>query len=255
MQRPPGFGQSRFLMVRPPHEWINRVTQKHKAFVALGLSEEQKQAVTRFAELEFTRSALLLEGVSVTTQAVESIISSSREVGEVGSQVELVLAALRRLQASWSEPLTPESLLSLRYPLDSQVGGFRRTAVEPTAPYKPLPPEQVEVSIGSACHWFAALSFRELNPIEQASIAQLRMIEILPFDSLNRVIALLTASLFTLRSGLPPVIIKADRLRDYRSAIEEGARMNTQPMVELIAEAVEATLDEMISVVVELGGK
>jgi hypothetical protein len=35
----------------------------------------------------------------------------------------------------------------------------------------------------------------------------------------------------------------------YRAAIDEGLRMNTKPMVELMAEAVEKSLAEMIGIV------
>src|SRR6185503_19813145 len=93
---------------------------------------------------------------------------------------------------------------------------------------------------------YTAESFDELNPIEQASIVFLRLIEIQPFERANLQTALTAASLFTLRSTLPPVIIKPQRKPAFLNAIEESRRTNTKPMVELMADAVQSTLGEMI---------
>ena len=70
--------------------------------------------------------------------------------------------------------------------------------------------------LDSACQWFSADSFRELHPVEQASI--LRLIEMHPFQLRNERTALLAASLFTLRSGLPPLIIEPGSHQAYRAA-------------------------------------
>jgi hypothetical protein len=50
--------------------------------------------------------------------------------------------------------------------------------------------------------------------------------------------ALLAASFYTERDGLPPLVIFADEttLARYRHALEAAFRMLTQPLVELFAE-------------------
>jgi Fic family protein len=98
----------------------------------------------------------------------------------------------------------------------------------------------------SACRWYTAESFAELNPVEQASIVLLRLVEMQPFEDANERTALVAASLFTLRNDLPPIIIKPEMDSSYRLALEEGIRMNTKPMVETVADAVVASLGELV---------
>ncbi|HXG67986.1 MAG TPA: Fic family protein, partial [Blastocatellia bacterium] len=110
------------------------------------------------------------------------------------------------------------------------------------------PPQHLQASMVSACLWFTAESFTELNPVEQAAIVHLRLIELQPFEQGNARTALLAASLFTLRASLPPVIIRPEQHAAYLAALDEGLRMETRPMVELMAEALEKTLTGMIAV-------
>jgi Fic family protein len=109
-----------------------------------------------------------------------------------------------------------------------------------------MAPEHLPALLESACQWYTAESFTELNPVEQASIVLLRLIDLQPFEQANERTALVAASLFTMRSHLPPIIIKPELASAYRNALDEGARMNTKPMVETIAEAVEKSLEELI---------
>ena len=74
----------------------------------------------------------------------------------------------------------------------------------------------------------------------------LRLIDLQPFEQSNERTALVAASLFTLRSELPPIIIKPEMASAYRNALDEGTRMNTKPMVELIAEAINQSINGMI---------
>ena len=124
--------------------------------------------------------------------------------------------------------------------------GFRR-GQGVTQPRKPAPPEALPVMIDAACQWYTADSFTELNPVEQASIVFLRLLELQPFEEANVRTALVAASLFTLRSELPPIIIRPEMQAEYRTALDEGDRMNTKPMVELVAESLEGTLNGMLA--------
>ncbi|HSQ20228.1 MAG TPA: hypothetical protein VLR92_07630, partial [Blastocatellia bacterium] len=66
------------------------------------------------------------------------------------------------------------------------------------------------------------------------------------FEQTNERTALVAASLFTVRSELPPIIIGPEIHFAYHNALDEGVRMNTKPMVELIAEAVERSIEAML---------
>src|SRR5207302_1375832 len=103
----------------------------------------------------------------------------------------------------------------------------------------------------SACHWFTAESFTEFHPVEQASLVLLRLIDIEPFDRSNERTALVAASLFTLRSELPPVIIKPEMKAAYRAACAEAMRMNTKPMVDLLAAAVEKSITDVMEAMIK----
>lgn len=223
MRRPPGPPASQLFFSRPTYEWINRINQKHKHFAELHLSREQEENVKRWVENEFARSALALDELPT----------------ETGSLISETIESLRVVEAVAKEhgnqaALTTELLLGLHNP--------------PGDKSRELPTfsDQLLVRIESAIRWFSMESFGELNPVEQASIVFLRLVEIRPFERLKHRTALVSASLFTLRSNLPPLIIKPDQVDEYRAAIDDGMRMDTRPMVEMAARSIETTLGEMI---------
>ena len=252
MQGPPDRKAPPVLFARGTSEWINRVSQKHKQLADLRLSAERREILDRWVETEFVYSTLKLEGVDISRENVAQIVSdgagASADVDDERVAVDL-LAALRAVTSlartrGKSAELTRELLLTLH----SQSGScFRQTAGDENRAIRPPSPNHLPALLESACRWYTAESFAELNPIEQASIVLLRLIELQPFEEGNQRTALAAASLFMLRSELPPIIIKPEKDSSYRSAIEEGFRMNTKPMVETVAEAVEETIEGMIA--------
>ena len=254
MQMPPGRRSPPVLFTRPANEWINKVNQRHKELAELALSSEQKESLDRWAEAEFIHATLKLDGINASRDSVMRIISSSSTPASVTDESSFVIAdlssAVRAVESAARADgrearLTPELLIRL-HTSPGKAKGFRETSGDTSRRLKPVPAEHLCAAIESACLWFTAESFAELNPIEQAAIVYFRMIEIQPFEQANERAALIAASLFTLRSGLPLIIIKPELDRAFRAALDEGAQMNTRPMVELIAEAVEQTLTEMI---------
>lgn len=254
MQRPPDRRSPPILLARSANEWINRINQKHKELAALSCSPEQKENLDRWAETEFIFSTLKLEGIKVSRDAVARAISSpstdASEMDDSALAVRDLLMAIRTLKSTvgangCDAVLTPDLLIRLRNSsAASEV--FRKSAGDTSRAPRPAPAEHLVTTIESACLWFTAESFAELNPIEQASIVYLRLTEIQPFEQANERTALVAASLFTLRGGLPLIIITPELDSAYRAALDESAKMNTRPMVELIADAVERTLREMI---------
>jgi Fic family protein len=237
------------LFARDTSEWINRVNQKHKQLIDLGLSDEQKERLDRFCEIEFVYSTLKIEGAGVTREDVTRISSSAgtpdAESDHSANALSLslrVVSALARKHGKGAE-LTPELLLKLH---SVPGAGLRTSGGDTSRLSKPMAPEHLPALLESACQWYTAESFTELNPVEQASIVLLRLIDLQPFEQANERTALVAASLFTMRSHLPPIIIKPELASAYRNALDEGARMNTKPMVETIAEAVEKSLEELI---------
>lgn len=248
MDRPPDGRKPQVFFTRGTSEWISRVNQKHRELTDLRLSAEQTAKLDRWIETEFVYSTLKLEDADVSRELVAEVVSrgSGDTVGEPRHVAMTLLTSLRVVRSlgranGKAAELTPELLLRLH---SASAAGFR-TGAGDRSPGSPPAPEHLPALLESACRWFTAESFAELNPVEQASIVLLRLIDLQPFEKESERTALVAASLFTLRSDLPPIIIKPENTFIFREALSEGMRMNTKPMVEAIAEAVERSLSEM----------
>jgi Fic family protein len=249
MQKPPYRQSPTVLFSRGTSEWINRVNQKHKQLMEPGLSADQAAKLDRWSGREFVYATLKLEGAGIERNEVARILSETSEpVTEIERATTGLLesiqtvTSLARTKGKAAE-LTAELLLKLH---SIPGGGFRTNSGDTSRVPKPVAPEHLPALIESACRWYTAESFAELNPIEQASIVLLRLIDLQPFEHANQRTALVASSLFTQRSALPPIIIKTEMAPAYANALAEGARMNTKPMVETVAEAVERSLEELI---------
>jgi hypothetical protein len=216
---------------RPDQELFNRVARRFKEWSDVPLSVEQKESVNRRIESDFVDSAMkLTEGLG------ESVARSEESI-----QLLIEAFSLARSLAE-SEGRQAALTMDLVLKIGAGAGGGLRNGPAEGA----VPPEHLRMILEAACRWFSADSFAELNPAEQAAITLLRLIELQPFEESNLALALASSSLFTMRSGLPPVIIAPDLADAFRSAIKEGLQANTKPMVELIAVALERSLARMI---------
>src|SRR5712692_7166082 len=249
MQRPTDRKTPTILFARATYEWVARVNQKHKQLAELQLSAGEQETLDRWTEIEFVYSTLKLEGTEIQRQPVARIVSSptSENDAETDRSIAALLESLRTVTAladahGRAAILSPELLLKL-HNVPGRAPGFRRStrdkSVMPAA-------EHLPAVLESACQWFTAESFAEFHPIEQASLVLLRLIDIQPFEHANERTALVAASLFTLRSELPPIIIKPEMHTAYRNALEEGVRMNTRPTVDLLAKVAEGWLSDAI---------
>ena len=251
MRRPPDRRTPTILFTRATTEWISRVNQKHKQLSELKVSTEQRERLERWAETEFVSSTLRLEDEELRQEAFARSGSAPAD-GNAAAESDRAAALLESLRTVRSlarargkaAELTSDLLLRL-HDVPGAAPGFRRSAGD-SRRRKPSSAENLPAMIDSACQWYTAESFTELNPVEQASIVLLRLLELQPFEQANERTALVAASLFTLRSDLPPIIIVPDMHAAYRNALDEGDRMDTKPMVEMIAEAVQRSLSAMI---------
>lgn len=243
MQGPPKRRTPPILFTRPTHEWLSRVDQRQKQLAALELSREQRERLIRRNHIEFAHSVLTLEGLTVSREEVADLVSSpaanpnesdqkARAILEVAQSLRMIEALIQ--SRGRDAELSPELLVNL-----NPAGSLRTT---PGDSNRSIKAEHVAGAIEGACRWYSAESFAELHPVEQASIVLLRLIEIQPFENSNERTALLAASLFTLRRDLPPINVSPELETTFRAALAEGFQMNTKPMVELIAEALERTM-------------
>jgi hypothetical protein len=116
---------------------------------------------------------------------------------------------------------------------------LRKTEPLPLNPaHDPTPAVLLPRMLDHAFDWFATQSFAELHPVEQATVVYLRLLDLHPFPTATEPTALLAASFYTERAGLPPLIIFTDDVTQarYDQALNAAFRMLTQPLVELFAE-------------------
>lgn len=251
MQRPPGrIGP---ILSRSPNEWINRVNQRHNALAALGVSADERRRLDAWLVTQFVRATLQLEAVEVTRQAGEQDSDTGMAPEATPDLSARMTEALRDMlilveSEGGQTRLTPERLIRLGgASLRTRDGGAGQAVTHVPAAY-------LRQTLDAACDWFAVDSFAELNPIEQAAIVFLRLVTIQPFEQANRATALVAASLFTLRAQLPPVTIRPEMQTSFQGTLVEADRMNMQPLVELFAEVITSTLDEMIGFVKQARG-
>lgn len=241
------------LQARPAHDLINRVTHAQKELAAIQLSRDQKQDLDRWVDAGFASAALGLEGIAVSREKVEGVMAGSAPAAaaapEDKSGIASVLDAISAIRSLAAEnglaaSLTPALLITLHsssdeHELSHKESGGAQSPLDAVAASR-------FAKLGSACHWFAAESFEELHPAEQAAIVLMRLIELKPFEEGNTRTALAASSLFTLRSGLPPIIMGSSLHAAYRAALNEGMKMNTKPMVDLVAQALVITVGEIV---------
>lgn len=251
MQRPPQLPA--ILSSRQDYQWVGRLSRKLTEIDERGLSADTRQRAEHFLEVKFVQAMLRLEGREVTNtsfaqlaqeQDNAALIAPRQSPDDAGKTAAAeVHRALRLVKAyvhsnGRDAALTVELLLQLHRAAGG-TGWRERETADASVRAAQLP-----LIVENACRWFSMASIAELNPVEQAALALLRLVEIAPFATGNERAALLAASLFPLRAGLPPVIIEPTSEAAYRQALDEGLRrMNTRPLVELLAVAIERDLD------------
>jgi hypothetical protein len=169
-------------------------------------------------------------------------VRSSRVTGEGPAEI----LALRRARTAVPEG-APFSLAAIRAWHEALAGpvGLRRAARERDGP-PPAPPELVEGRLATLAEWLEVAGPRDLAPDQAAAVALARLVEILPFDDANGRVSRLAASHLMLRGGMrPPILVAGDAPR-LRGALEAAFRLETEPLVALLAEASGRALDVMI---------
>ncbi|MGH9751992.1 MAG: Fic family protein [Blastocatellia bacterium] len=122
---------------------------------------------------------------------------------------------------------------------------LRKTEPMPTgATHEPTPALILPRMLDNAFDWFDTESFKDLHPVERATVVYLRLLDLHPFPSHTETTATLAAGFHTEREGMPPLVIFADDLTQarYARAIEAAFRMLTQPLVEFFAETLTRTM-------------
>lgn len=162
------------------------------------------------------------------------------------------MAALSRLRetaeliSDWAAEPTPtfgvERLLALHRTLigaATDINILRQTEPLPlNALHDPTPAILLPRLLDNAFDWFSTEGFNEMHAVEQGAVVFLRLLDLHPFPQQTELTALLTASFYVERAGLPPLFVFNDdiTLQRYAAVTETAFRMLTQPLVEFFAE-------------------
>jgi hypothetical protein len=169
-------------------------------------------------------------------------VRSSRIAGDGPAEV----LAIRRARAAVAAD-APFSLEAIRAWHEALAGkaGLRRGAREREG-VPPAPADLVEGRLATLAEWLSVAGPRDLTPDQAGAVALARLVEILPFDDANGRVSRLAASHLMVRGGMrPPILVAGDAPR-LRAALESAFRVETEPLVALLAEASGRALDVMI---------
>jgi hypothetical protein len=143
-------------------------------------------------------------------------------------------------------PFTAGALVAWHRAAVGQAGYRTGERSRPEGP-PPAPAALIAGRVAILEQWMNADSARQLKPSEQGALLMARVMEILPFEEGNGLVARLAASHVMVAAGArPPVLIGADRAR-LDEALRAAFRLETQPLAALLGEASERALDVMIA--------
>lgn len=212
------------------------------------------------AAVKEKRLAALLAGRDAADPAldaalIEAQVRGSLELaGKAGTPEEGEAAdALRRAVSAVDPraPLTVQAILAWQGALTGERGFRRQPRARPDGP-PPAPPEFVASRVAIVQEWLGGDSARELKPAQQGALALARIMEILPFDRANGLVARLAASHLMVKAGSRrPILVAADRAR-LEEALGAAYQLQTEPLARLLDDAAERALDVLI---LELGGR
>lgn len=238
---------------QPKYDWVTRLAAMREAYDAAVAADPGRAARDRAAlDADLAYHSLRLKGVEVTREQVAAAAAGSFSVGSVEAAAAGVLAAIGRVRAAAdaNEDLTPQLMLEVNRLVDPERGGVLREG-PPVAAY---PGHQAPAAaalptlVENLAEWFGAPSFTgEFHPVEQAALALIRVCDIQPFPSNNELTARIAVSLFTLRRGWPPVVVRDELEGAYRTAIQHAMHLDTGPVVELIAACVARAYDDLMA--------
>lgn len=198
-------------------------------------------SATLAAELENWKQAeALAAGASAKRLREHQIEHLFRRSGEL--RQDRLLAAAGKISSWAAEPearFNAERLMELNETLIGEKSELRKNEPRPiNALHDPTPAFLLPKMIDNAFDWFSTESFAELHAVEQASVVYLRLLDLYPFPAATEPTAMLAASFYIERAGLPPLVILSDDITQARfaQAFEAAFRMLTQPLVELFAE-------------------
>jgi Fic family protein len=136
-----------------------------------------------------------------------------------------------------------EALLSWHEVASGSAAGLRSVDVTGPAPPPPAPAAFVASRLEMLEQWLSEGSVSELRPAGRGALVLARLLEIRPFEEANGRVARLAASHVMEAAGSePPILVAGDAPR-IEAALQRAFQLDTEPLVELLDEAAERSLD------------
>jgi Fic family protein len=218
------------------------------------LSPSAAARLKSYFDVEWTYHSNAIEGSTLTLRETEVVLHDGVTVG--GKTLREHLEAINHKSAidfvealaQGAEPITENSLrqihaLVLKGVDDAEAGRYRRGQVRISGSAY-VPPEGAAVP--GLMHDFVAWlggEAQQWSPVERAALAHFRLVDIHPFVDGNGRTARLLMNLMLIREGYPAAIVRREDRLSYYAALDEARAGETDPFVNLVAEAVERSLD------------
>ena len=204
------------------------------------------------AAVKEKRLAALLAGRSAQDPALMAAVTAAQVRGslelagtpatpEEGRALERAMAAVEP-----RAPFTVSAVMAWHAALTGERGLRRTPRDRPEGP-PPAPPEFIASRLAITEEWLGADSARELTPAQQGALALARVVEILPFDRANGIVARLAASHLMVRAGSRPPILAGQDAARLRDALTAAYQLQTEPLARLLEDGSERALDVLIA--------
>lgn len=227
------------------------------------LSAAEAARLREFFDVEWTYHSNAIEGSTLTRQETLVVLRHGMTVG--GKPLAEHLAALNHQAAIGlveqlaTQPSPPgeQDILALHRlvlrSIDAGAGVYRQSQVYIAgSAYVPPPASAALGRMAEYAAWLARTAETpdgegRLHPVVRAAHAHFWLVDIHPFVDGNGRVARLLMNLLLLQAGYPIAVLRAeDRLAYYR-ALESAHEGQLDPFLQLVAEAVDHTLDMFLA--------
>jgi hypothetical protein len=203
------------------------------------------------AAVKEKRLAALLAGRSAQEPALVSAVVAAQVRGSLdlaGTAGPEQAQALTRAIAAVDPraPFSVAAVMAWHFALTGERALRRTPRDRPEGP-PPAPPEFIASRLAITEEWLGADSGRELKAPQQGAIALARIVEILPFDRANGIVARLAASHLMVRAGSRPPILTGEDGGRLDEALTAAYQLQTEPLARLLEDAAERALDVLIA--------
>ncbi len=183
--------------------------------------------------------AILLDGVTVNGKPLREHL----EVINHSHAIDFVQGIADKIDPITETTIRQIHSLILRTIDDDNAGSYRRVNVRITGSgFVPPDVSQVGALMYDFGKWLTSEEKR-LHPVEFAALAHFKPVDIHPFIDGNGRTARLLMNLILMRAGFPPAIVKTDDRQSYYKVLDAAHAGDTSEFVEMIANAVEQSLD------------